>query len=333
VEATLMMLLTFVAVALGVVAGYSLLTDLFLMDQEQVRRRVDEEFRTRRLDQARRSPLFKNLDQLHLGRPGEPPPADLEWVLPADDGERSLAARWQVWLEQSALPIRPRDLLGLAAAAGFALGLLGLAAQGWLLGLAGLALGAGAPLLYVHLRRARRRHQFLTQLPEAFDLMARVLRSGHSVPQALQAVADTFEDPIAGEFACCQEQQNLGLMPETTYRDLARRTALLEVRIFVMAMLIQRQTGGNLSEVLERLAGLVRDRLRLRGQIRTLTAEGRLQALVLLLLPPLVFAALFLLNRKYAEVLLDRPGLLAGAAGSMAVGVVWIRAIINNIDA
>jgi tight adherence protein B len=167
------------------------------------------------------------------------------------------------------------------------------------------------------------------QLSSAFDLMARVLRSGHSVPQAFQAVADTFEPPISGEFAQCQEQQNLGLLPEVTYRELARRTGVLEIKIFIMAMMIQRQSGGNLSEVLERLAALVRERVRLRSHVRTLTAEGRMQAVVLLVLPPVMFFVMRFINRPYADVLLDHTGLLAAMMASMASGALWIRKIIQ----
>jgi tight adherence protein B len=191
-----------------------------------------------------------------------------------------------------------------------------------------LGLGA-APLLYVRQRQKARRDRFLTQLPAAFDLMARVLRSGHSVPHAFQAVADSFEPPIAGEFAFCQEQQNLGLLPEMTYRDLARRTGVLEVKIFVMAMMIQRQAGGNLSEVLERLAALIRERVRLRNHIRTLTAEGRLQAVVLLVLPPVMFFVMRFINPPYADVLLEHSGLLVGMMASMGLGALWIRKIIQ----
>src|SRR5262249_11008316 len=140
-------------------------------------------------------------------------------------------------------------------------------------------------LWYRSRRRKARREKILTQLPNTFDLMARVLRSGQSVAQALQAVTDTFDGPLAAEFAACLHQQNLGIRPEGSFHAMARRTGILEVRIFVMALLIQRQTGGNLSEVLERLAGLVRERLRLRGRVRTLTAEGRMQGLTLLVLP------------------------------------------------
>jgi tight adherence protein B len=96
-----------------------------------------------------------------------------------------------------------------------------------------------------------------------------------------------------------------------------------------MAVLIQRQSGGNLSDVLERLARLIRDRLRLRGRVRSLTAEGRLQGLTLMVLPVVVFAAMMVINRQYAEVLLQHKQLLFATGGAMAAGALWIRAIVN----
>src|SRR5215831_5114775 len=116
--------------------------------------------------------------------------------------------------------------------------------------------------------------------------------------QALQAVADEFDTPISTEFAYCYEQQNLGLPPEDAMRDLARRTGLLEIKIFVLALLVQQQTGGNLAELLDKLAAVIRQRTRVRSKISTLTAEGRVQALILLALPPLLLAAVLILNRQ-----------------------------------
>jgi tight adherence protein B len=159
--------------------------------------------------------------------------------------------------------------------------------------------------------------------------MARVLRAGHSVPQALQAVVESVDQPVSGEFAFCQKQQNLGLRPEVTLQDLAQRTGIVETRIFVMAMLIQRQVGGNLSEVLERLAMLMRQRLRLRNHVRTLTAEGRLQGVTLMVLPFVIFGAMMVLNRSYALVLFEHVTLLVAMGVSMLVGALWIRKIVN----
>jgi tight adherence protein B len=149
------------------------------------------------------------------------------------------------------------------------------------------------------------------------------------VTQSLQAVADEFDPPISAEFAYCYEQQNLGLSPELSLRDLARRTGVLEVKIFVLALLVQQQTGGNLAEVLENLASVIRDRFRIGGKVRALTAEGRLQAIILLALPPAMFVLILFLNRDYGQVLLQHPSLLIGMSVSELFGALWIRKIVN----
>jgi tight adherence protein B len=188
---------------------------------------------------------------------------------------------------------------------------------------------APLPVLYVWLMRQRRLYKLQSQLPDAFDLMSRIIRAGQTMTQALQGVADDFEKPISAEFNYCCEQQNLGLSPEAALRDLARRTSILEVRIFVLAMLIQQQTGGNLAEMLDKLARVMRDRTRVQGRIRALTAEGRLQAVVLMALAPLVLLAMLVLNPGYASVLLGYPKLLATLVICQLVGALWIRRIIN----
>jgi tight adherence protein B len=159
--------------------------------------------------------------------------------------------------------------------------------------------------------------------------MARVIRAGQTMAQGLQAVADEFDAPIAAEFAYCYEQQNLGLPPETALRDLARRTGLLEIKIFVLAVVVQQQSGGNLADLLDKLAAIVRERFRIRSKIKALTAEGRLQAAVLLILPPALFLIILVLNRDFGQVLLDRPNLLLGMLVSEALGALWIRKIVN----
>ena len=179
------------------------------------------------------------------------------------------------------------------------------------------------------MRFKRQRERYLKQLPTAFDLMARVIRTGQSVPQALMAIADSMEAPISEEFARCQKQQNLGMSPEVSYTQMADRADILELHIFVMSMTIQRQSGGNLSEVLERLANLLRDRQRLQSHVKTLTAEGRMQGLTLFCLPFVVFAAIMVVNRSYAMTLFDHVPLLIGTGVSMALGMFWIRRIID----
>jgi tight adherence protein B len=246
-------------------------------------------------------------------------------AVPAAVARRGL----QGLLDRAGVRLSVRGLLVVMAALGLPLGVAGFWLSGLPLGVPATLAGAALPLLYLRARHKARREKLLKQLPAGFDLMARVLRAGHSVPQALQAVVGAVDQPLAGEFAHCERQQSLGLRPELTFQDLAQRTGIVEVRIFVMAMLIQRQVGGNLSEVLERLAMLIRARLRLRGQVRTLTAEGRLQGLTLMVLPFLMFGAMMFINRSYALVLFQHVPLLIGMGVSMLVGALWIRKIVN----
>ena len=159
--------------------------------------------------------------------------------------------------------------------------------------------------------------------------MSRVIRAGQTMAQAIQAVADEFAPPIAGEFAFCFEQQNLGLPPETALRELARRTGLLELKIFVLALLVQQQTGGNLAEMLDNLSIIIRERYRMRGKIQALTAEGRFQAIILLALPPGVFVMMLGLNSEYGAILLKHPPLIWITVISEAIGALWIRKIIH----
>jgi tight adherence protein B len=328
VSLPLLLLLMFLAASLGVAAGYSIWRDLRQRDSFRARRRMESEFQKPEVKPATRTSLFKSVSQFDLSEIASDrlPAADA----PLPEREHlDWRARLETMLEQSGLSLTLMQLAYLSVGMALLGTVIGLILHGPLLaGVCSIVLGL-APVLYLRYRQKARHDRFLFQLPAAFDLMARVLRSGHSVPQAFQSVADSFEPPIAGEFAYCQEQQNLGLLPEVTYRELARRTGLLEVKIFVMAMMIQRQTGGNLSDVLERLATLVRERVRLRNHVRTLTAEGRMQALVLLVLPPIMFLVMRFINRPYADVLLDHPGLIFAMLGSMGLGALWIRKIIQ----
>src|SRR5208337_2382334 len=186
-----------------------------------------------------------------------------------------------------------------------------------------------APIFFVWFKRNARSEKLLSQLSDAFDLMSRVIRAGQTMSQGLQAVADEFSPPVATEFAFCFEQQNMGLAPETALRELARRTGLLELKIFVLAVLIQQQTGGNLAELLDKLSHIIRERYKLRGKIQALTAEGRMQAMVLLGLPPGLFLLMLVMNRSYAGTLLEHPSLIWTTVISETIGGLWIRKIVN----
>jgi tight adherence protein B len=278
---------------------------------------VDEEFRKRQRETARRSPLFKNLGEVAT----DPT---------AEDARPSPRQQFRTMVEQSGVGVSAERLLGIMAVAAVALGGLGvLIRRNLLVALVAAAAGAITPLLYVYLKRNTYLSKLLKQLPDAFELIARVLRAGQTIPQAMQAVADEFDAPIAAEFSYCYEQQKLGLPPEVALRDLARRSGLLEIKILVLAVIIQQQTGGNLAQLVENLASVVRDRLRIRDKVKALTGEGRMQAAVLLAMPPFMFVVMLFLRPSYAHELLARPNLMVGMAISMAFGALWIRKIIN----
>jgi tight adherence protein B len=313
-----MLLMSFIAGVLAVVGAYSVLSDLFMRDRSRVSKRIDDQFRRQQRERARKALLFKNLAK------------QASEANPEGQGQFDLVQRVKAMLEQSGLELTPRRLLLLTVAAGLAGAALPmLFFHNGLMAAIGALVAVGLPALYVQQKRKARLSKMLAQLPDALDLMARVIRSGQTMSQALQAVADEFDVPIAGEFAYCFEQQNLGLAPELALRDLARRAGLLEIKIFVLAMLVQQQTGGNLAELLDKLATMVRERFKLRGKISAATAEGRLQALILLALPPVLGLLVLALNRDYGAVLLEHYYLLVYMLISELIGAVWIRRIVN----
>jgi tight adherence protein B len=322
----LVCLLIFAATSAAILAGWSFVSLHWKADAQRMLARVETEFASKK-ETSVASSLFRSLD----GKPFNPTSVDGT----ASDGaavpkkHRSLRIRLETLLEKSCVRYTFRQMVNASGLCGVVLGALASIAFGFFAGLATGIVGLTLPWWWVYLQFLRRREKYLAQLPAAFDLMARVIRTGQSVPQALMAVADTIDPPIATEFAYCQRQQNLGLSPEVSYSQMADRVDILELQIFVMAMTIQRQCGGNLSDVLDRLSGLLRERQRLRNHVRSLTAEGRMQGLTLFFLPFVVFAAILVVNRTYALTLFDHVPLLIGTGVSMAFGMFWIRRIID----
>jgi tight adherence protein B len=317
-SALLLPILAFLAVITAFAGIYSIVSDLYLRDRARVSSRVDEEFRKRLRDRAKKALVLKDLRAL------------VAEVSAEEEGRPGLRRRFEAMVEQSGLDLTPGRLLTIAGISALALGALGgLLRQNILVGAVGAILGGVVPVVYVNIKRNKRLEKLLSQLPDAFDLMSRVIRAGQTMAQAIQGVSDEFAPPIAGEFAYCYEQQNLGLPPETALRELSRRTGLLEVKIFVLAMLVQQQTGGNLAEMLDKLAGIIRERYKLRGKIKALTAEGRFQAIILLGLPPAMFLIMMAMNRTYAAILLEYPALIWSTVISEACGALWIRKIVN----
>jgi tight adherence protein B len=192
-----------------------------------------------------------------------------------------------------------------------------------------LPVGAILPIIVLFMRRHVRQRKFLRQLPEAFAMISRAVRAGQTVPAALQIIADDFDPPISTEFTICHEQQSLGMGRESALRQLATRTGIMELQIFVVALLVQAKSGGDLVELLDNLAAMIRKRLKLKDRVRALTGEGRMQAIVLIVLPIAAMMGTIFFAPEYAQTLLDRPGLLAATAAAQTAGVFWIRKIVN----
>jgi tight adherence protein B len=321
-----MALLAFLTVSMSIVVGYQLVNMFLARNSERMRERLAEEF-GKAEEGPTSSPLYRKLDQLSLD-PDFMPTATAE-APPRPLVKPTFMERVSAWLDEAGLSWHPAHLFGLMAILAGLAGCVGVWFGGKIAGPIVAILAAIAPLIYVHLTWKARRERYLKQLPNAFELMARVIKAGQSVPQALQSVADAFDDPLASGFRACLQKQNLGMRPEVAFQAMAEASGIIEMRIFAMAMLIQRQTGGNLSEVLERLAGLVRARLKLRQQVKTLTAEGRLQGGTLVVLPFVIMGVLMFINRGYVEVLFQHVSLLVATGVSMLIGILWIRKVVN----
>ena len=219
--------------------------------------------------------------------------------------------------------------IGLAVAAGIG----GLVAFGF--GLPALATavpGAAFPYLYVRHRRTKRMRAFEEQLPDAVELLGRALRAGHPLTAGLRMVTDEMTDPIAGEFRQVAEEQRFGMPFEDAVVALADRVPLVDVRILVTAILIQREVGGNLAEILDKIAYVIRQRFTIRRQLRVITAEGRMSMWVLLALPPGVGLMIFFMHPSYILTLFGDPighVMLWSSLVMSAAGFVWIRRIVN----
>jgi len=195
----------------------------------------------------------------------------------------------------------------------------------------GLILGA-LPFLYVLRKRSQRMLVLERQLPDAIDLMARALRAGHAFPTALKMVGDEMAEPIGIDFRILFDEVNYGVSLQDALFNLVARVPSADLQYFVVAVLIQRETGGNLAELLDNISSIVRARLKLMGHIRTLSAEGRLSAWILGLLPFCTAALINIVNPGFMKVLFEDPigpNLIAGALMVMAFGVWWMRKIIR----
>jgi tight adherence protein B len=194
------------------------------------------------------------------------------------------------------------------------------------------AIFAGFPIAWLMYTRSRRLAKFGRQMPEALELLGRSLRAGHSLAAGFGLVGSEMEAPLAPEFARAFEEQNFGIPLDEAIEEMARRVPNMDLRFFATAVILQRQTGGDLAEILDKISYIVRERLQILGQIQALTGEGRMSGAVLLALPPVLFMVMLKMNYDYVMMLFrDEIGryLLCAALVTQMLGAIVIKKIIT----
>jgi tight adherence protein B len=222
-------------------------------------------------------------------------------------------------------------LLSMGVAAAF--GLFALVAFGGLLTAVVLAaLGAWLPYAYLKLMKKRQLDRFEEVFPEAVDMLGRAIRAGHPLSAGIQMVGQEMAEPVAGEFRTIFEEQRFGVPFADALMGMVDRVDLVDVRIFVTAVLVQREVGGNLSEILDNITTTIRDRFRIRRQLRTYTAQGRLSGMVVAGMPIALGLIIFVINPPYIRVLFEHPvgrTLLVFGITMQILGFLWIRKVVN----
>lgn len=263
-----------------------------------------------------------------------------EGLLDGGDGLAGMISRWLKgvenlvsFFEQADSPIRPDHFVMVS------LGAVGVGvALGWaskapvpLLPVFGLVVGL-LPLTWLYLRRRRRFGKFAQQLPEAMALIARALRAGHSLNSGIHLVVEEMPAPIATEFMLAYEEQNLGIPIERSLKSMLRRMPNMDLKFFVTAVAVQKQAGGDLAEVLDKISYLIRERFKILGQVKALTAEGRLSGIVLQALPIALFLTVYYLNPEYVMMLFKEDlgkQMLLYAILLQIMGAFFIKKIVN----
>ena len=307
-------------VALGALALFAIAEGIYYVVQYLGDRRAVE--LRRRLQSIGRGAAL-DADLLRRGRRARSPwAAAVVAHLPG-------AHRLERLLEQADSAWTVAHLFAVAAAGAAACGVLAAILRSGTLGIAALAVAGGAaPFAQVLAARSSRSQRLSDQLPEALEMMARSLRAGHAMTAAFQVVATEMPEPVSVEFARAYEEQRLGLSLERAVVQMSERSpANGDLKIFAVSTVIQRETGGNLAEILDKIADTVRQRFRFKGKVRALTAEGRASAAVLGFLPFVVAVMLSIISPGYLAALSGTPlgrTILAMGAGGWLVGLVWL---------
>jgi len=236
-------------------------------------------------------------------------------------------------LTQADIKIRAgKFILICAAAAAITGSLLMLLTNSVIFAILGAAAGVMVPILYVSIRRNKRFAKFEEKFPEAIELLVRATRAGHPFATAVELIANEAPEPIAGEFRKVFEEQKFGMPIRDAMLNLSERMPLVDVKFFVTTVMLQRESGGNLAEILEKLAYVIRERFKIRRQIRVYTAQGRLTMMILMALPPFMVLWLSITSPEFIKPLFYDPlGHLLILAGVImqTIGYLLIRKIIN----
>jgi tight adherence protein B len=319
-------ILVFVVVALGVFAVAS------LFDQRSAQARLLRERLATVQEAAARPPS----EELALLRD------EMLSKIPALDNLLRRSTRisnLQPFLEQANLKIRAGNILVLCVVSAFVLAGVGFLAAGslppnqaLLFAAVGLVLGGFLPYSYASYRRTKRFQKFEELFPEAIDTLARAVRAGHAFTTALELIANELSEPIASEFRKLFEEQKFGLPVRDALMNLAERVPLVDVKFFVTAVMLQRETGGNLAEILDNLSYVIRERFKIMRQVRVYTAQGRLTMLLLMGLPPVIVITMLMTSPAFIRPLFADPiGHFLVVAGIVlqTMGYFVIRKIIQ----
>ncbi len=246
----------------------------------------------------------------------------------------SLTEKLRSYIEQAGLDWDPARTIYLS----LLLGLIGfnvfwyMIPRGQVISFIGVIAGLGAPALYLYQKRKARLMKFEAQFPDALEFVSRAMRSGHAFSVSLEMLHKEYSAPLGDEFKRTFDEQNLGLPLEVALERLGTRIPLLDVHFFVSAVLLQKRTGGNLASLLDNLAYLIRERFKLRGRIRAVSAHGRISGLVLSMIPLTVGVLMFYTNPSYILFFFDDPDgkvMLAVCIILQFLGFVTIRKIVN----
>jgi tight adherence protein B len=286
------------------------------------------------------SRVVERLDQLIGRNPNKDSSADLLLKQALQEADRKTLMdrltpeifNFTKVFEQADANIRPSALFGIALAFGLMGGMLGALLLNIYVAPVTALVFFAMPFLWLHWRRVKRLRKFEAQLPDAMELVARALRAGHSLAAGLHVVAEEMPEPISKEFRRVYEEQNLGIPLEDALKGVTERVPNLDLKFFVTSVNIQRQTGGDLAEILDRIGHVIRERFKILGQVKALTAEGRLSGIVLIALPIGLFLMMLGMKPDYIQLLWTDPmgiKMSIGAIVLMILGSIAIKKIVD----